>query len=45
MDLRYMEDKDDAFKKAVWEMAEELNEKYPYLRFGWYGFMPMVIGR
>ena len=25
-----------------WKIVEDLQEKYPHLRFGWYGFVPMV---
>ena len=25
-----------------WKIVEDLQEKYPHLRFGWYGFIPMV---
>ena len=29
-------------KLEQWKIVEDLQEKYPYLRFGWYGFIPMV---
>jgi len=25
-----------------WKIVEDLQEKYPHLRFGWWGFIPMV---
>ena len=29
-------------KIEQWKIVEDLQEKYLHLRFGWYGFIPMV---
>ena len=35
-------EKADGIKIEQWKIVEDLQEKYPNLRFGWYGFIPMV---
>ena len=32
----------DEMLKIQWDITEDLQEKFPHLRFGWYGFIPMV---
>lgn len=32
----------DLAKIEQWKIVEDLQEKYSHLRFGWYGFIPMV---
>lgn len=43
MDLEYSQDKPSALR-IMWETMEEMNEIYPHLRFGWCGFIIIVIG-
>ena len=35
-------EKADGIKIEQWKIVEDLQEKYLHLRFGWYGFIPMV---
>ena len=40
MDLEYTQDKPHIIK-ALWRIMEDLEEEYPNLRIGWWGFIPM----
>ena len=42
MDLNYSKDKPEILK-SIWEMMGNLSEKYPHLKFGWNGFIIMVV--
>ena len=32
----------DEMLQIQWNITEDLQEQYPHLRFGWFGFIPMV---
>ena len=42
MDLKYSTDKPSALQ-IMWEAMEAMNEEFPHLRFGWNGFLIMVV--
>ena len=42
MDLNYCKDK-PGILQTMWEIMENVNEKYPHLRFGWDGFVLIII--
>jgi len=45
MDLNYTKDKGYEFVLHIWKAMEDLQEKYPHLELGWYGFIFMVVYR
>jgi len=44
MNLKYLRGK-PLMLKLIWEQMEAMQDKYPYLEFGWFGFIPMVLLR
>ena len=42
MDLNYSKDKPKTLM-TIWKIMEDMDEKYPYSRFGWNGFLLMRI--
>ena len=42
MDLKYCKDKPEMIQQ-MWDTMELMNEEYPHLRFGWDGFVLMII--
>ena len=41
----YLLNKPNEMKQAVWDIMERTQEEYPYLEFGWNGFVAMVVYR
>lgn len=33
---------EDVMLQIQWDITEDLQDHHPYLRFGWWGFVPMV---